>query len=143
MRIVTDSTPVEDPKDPSKDNVFALYALLATPEERDVLAGRYRAGGLGYGDAKKLLIEKIDERLRPEPCGLGWSPGARSAADRSSGKEPGGRSVEAERSAARLARNLRVSRRDVDCGCAERLQTMREASPDGGIGVGAAPGFPG
>jgi len=57
MRIVTDSTPVEAPKDPEKDNVFALYALLATAAELEALANRYRAGGLGYGDAKKLLIE--------------------------------------------------------------------------------------
>jgi tryptophanyl-tRNA synthetase len=60
MRIVTDSTPVEAPKDPSNDNVFALYALLATEAERESLAARYRAGGLGYGDAKKMLIEKIE-----------------------------------------------------------------------------------
>jgi tryptophanyl-tRNA synthetase len=60
MRIVTDSTPVAAPKDPEKDNVFALYRLFATPEETEALAARYRAGGLGYGDAKKLLIEKID-----------------------------------------------------------------------------------
>jgi tryptophanyl-tRNA synthetase len=65
MKIVTDSTPVDAPKDPDKDNVFALYALLATSEERDALAGRYRAGGTGYGDAKKLLIQKIDERFGP------------------------------------------------------------------------------
>ena len=61
MRVVTDSTPVADPKDPDKDNVFALYSLFASPEERDALARRYRAGGLGYGDAKKMLIAKIDE----------------------------------------------------------------------------------
>jgi tryptophanyl-tRNA synthetase len=61
MRVVTDSTPVADPKDPDKDNVFALYSLFASPEERDALAQRYRAGGLGYGDAKKMLIAKIDE----------------------------------------------------------------------------------
>src|SRR5262245_39303106 len=48
MKIVTDSTPVEAPKDPEKDNVFALYSLLATPKERDELAARYRAGGMGY-----------------------------------------------------------------------------------------------
>ena len=65
MKIVTDSTPVEAPKDPEKDNVFALYALLARPEERDELARRYRSGGTGYGEAKKLLIEKIDETFRP------------------------------------------------------------------------------
>ena len=61
MRVVTDSTPVADPKDPDRDNVFALYSLFASPEERDALARRYRAGGLGYGDAKKMLIAKIDE----------------------------------------------------------------------------------
>jgi tryptophanyl-tRNA synthetase len=65
MRIVTDSTPVESPKDPEKDSVFALYALLASPDERDALAARYRAGGLGYGDAKKMLIAKIDEMFSP------------------------------------------------------------------------------
>ncbi|HTO87339.1 MAG TPA: tryptophan--tRNA ligase [Thermoanaerobaculia bacterium] len=60
MGIVTDSTPVEAPKDPEKDNVFALYSLFATSAEKEALAARYRAGGLGYGDVKKLLIEKID-----------------------------------------------------------------------------------
>ncbi len=65
MKIVTDSTPVEAPKDPERDNVFALYALLATGSETEALAGRYRAGGLGYGDAKKLVIEKIDEKFGP------------------------------------------------------------------------------
>ncbi len=65
MGIVTDSTPVESPKDPEKDNVFALYSLFATPEKREALAARYRAGGLGYGDAKKMLIEEIDARFAP------------------------------------------------------------------------------
>jgi tryptophanyl-tRNA synthetase len=60
MRIVTDSTPVEAPKDPEKDNVFALYSLFASEEERSALAARYRAGGTGYGEAKKMLVEKID-----------------------------------------------------------------------------------
>jgi tryptophanyl-tRNA synthetase len=61
MKIVTDSTPVDAPKDPDKDNVFALYALMADAAETEALAARYRAGGFGYGDAKKLLIEKIDQ----------------------------------------------------------------------------------
>ncbi len=65
MKIVTDSTPVEAPKDPEKDNVFALYSLFATPSEAGALAARYRAGGFGYGDAKRLLIEKIDGRFGP------------------------------------------------------------------------------
>ncbi len=59
MGIITDSTPVEDPKTPEECTVFKLYKLLATPEETEELAERYKQGGLGYGDAKKLLLEKI------------------------------------------------------------------------------------
>jgi tryptophanyl-tRNA synthetase len=65
MRIVTDSTPLEEPKDPSSCSVFALYKLFATPEEAEDLAARYRAGGLGYGTAKKELLEKIRETFAP------------------------------------------------------------------------------
>jgi tryptophanyl-tRNA synthetase len=65
MSIVTDSTPVEAPKDPERCNVFALYRLFATPEEEAALAARYRAGGLGYGEVKKMLIEKIDRAFAP------------------------------------------------------------------------------
>jgi tryptophanyl-tRNA synthetase len=60
MAIKTDSTPVEAPKDPEKCNVFALYKLFATDEERDSLAARYRAGGMGYGEAKQMLLTKIE-----------------------------------------------------------------------------------
>jgi tryptophanyl-tRNA synthetase len=65
MGIVTDSTPVEAPKDPEKDTVFALYSLFATEEERSALAARYRAGGMGYGEAKQMLLAKIDELFGP------------------------------------------------------------------------------
>jgi tryptophanyl-tRNA synthetase len=65
MSIVTDSTPVEAPKDPERCSVFALYRLFATPEEEAALAARYRAGGLGYGEVKKMLIEKIDRAFAP------------------------------------------------------------------------------
>src|SRR5712692_7481964 len=65
MSIVTDSTPVESPKDPEKCNVFALYSLFATDDEKAALAARYRAGGMGYGEAKKMLLEKIDEHFAP------------------------------------------------------------------------------
>ena len=50
----------EDAKDPDKCNVYALYSLFATPEEKAALAQRYRAGGLGYGDAKKMLLEQMN-----------------------------------------------------------------------------------
>ena len=63
MKIVTDSTPVEDPKDPSTCNVFALFSLFATDQEEAELAERYRAGGLGYGHAKQALFEVMDRFL--------------------------------------------------------------------------------
>jgi tryptophanyl-tRNA synthetase len=57
MSIKTDSTPVEDPKDPSCCCVFDLFKLFASPEQAEQLASQYRAGGLGYGDAKQALFE--------------------------------------------------------------------------------------
>lgn len=58
--IVTDSSTVEAVKDPDKCNVFALYSLFATEEEKAALAARYRAGGMGWGEAKGQLLEKIE-----------------------------------------------------------------------------------
>jgi tryptophanyl-tRNA synthetase len=63
--IVTDSSTVEDPKDPDKCTVFALYSLFATDEEKPTLAARYRAGGMGYGEAKSALLAKIDGYFQP------------------------------------------------------------------------------
>ena len=60
-QIVTDSTPLAEPKDPDRCNVFALLKLFAAEDEADELAGKYRAGGFGYGDAKKRLAEMINE----------------------------------------------------------------------------------
>ena len=57
MSIKTDSTPVESTKDPENCSVFALYQLFATPEQQSTLAGRYRAGGMGYGEAKQAVFE--------------------------------------------------------------------------------------
>ncbi len=65
MSIVTDSTPVEASKDPANCNVFALYKLLAEPDEVAALKQRYEAGGMGYGDAKKLLAEAVERLLGP------------------------------------------------------------------------------
>lgn len=65
MGIVTDSTPLEDPKDPDTCNVFSLYQLFANEDEQKALAEQYRAGGMGYGDAKKQLLEKIQEYFAP------------------------------------------------------------------------------
>lgn len=65
MGIVTDSTPVEGPKNPDNDTVYKIYSYFATAEEKKNLADKYRAGGFGYGDAKKLLLEKIMEHFKP------------------------------------------------------------------------------
>lgn len=58
--IVTDSTPLEDPKNPDDDNVFALIKLFATADEQAEIAASYRAGGYGYGHAKKELTRLMD-----------------------------------------------------------------------------------
>ncbi len=65
MKIVTDSTPVEKPKDPSKCNVFALLKLVASPEELAEWDARYRNGGMGYGEAKKRLAELLIDYFQP------------------------------------------------------------------------------
>ena len=66
MKIQTDSTPLEDPKDPSKCHVFALYELLADEEETESLRTQYLAGGMGYGHAKQALYELILKRFAKE-----------------------------------------------------------------------------
>ncbi|MFA5820869.1 MAG: tryptophan--tRNA ligase [Candidatus Gracilibacteria bacterium] len=65
MGIVTDSTPLEKPKDTKTCNVFKLYELLATEKEIKSLAAKYKKGGFGYGDAKKLLLAKILSHFGP------------------------------------------------------------------------------
>ena len=62
-RIVTDSTPVEAPKNPDTDNLYQLFALFASDDEKDDMARRYRAGGLGYGEVKKRLAVLIADRF--------------------------------------------------------------------------------
>jgi tryptophanyl-tRNA synthetase len=65
MRIVTDSTPVEQPKDPEKCNVFALLKLVAVPDELKEWEQRYRMGGTGYSEAKNRLAELLIEYFAP------------------------------------------------------------------------------
>ncbi len=59
MGIQTDSTPMEEPKDPTNDNVFALYKLLASQEQIEDMSANYLAGNYGYGHAKQALYEEI------------------------------------------------------------------------------------
>jgi tryptophanyl-tRNA synthetase len=65
MGIVTDSKGVDEPKDPETSTIFQLYALFANPEERAALDHAFRKGGLGYGDAKKALYDKVLEHFAP------------------------------------------------------------------------------
>jgi tryptophanyl-tRNA synthetase len=65
MGIVTDSTPVEAPKDPSRSTITQLYSLFASKSELEEMQARFRKGGTGYGDFKKQLFEKIWEYFSP------------------------------------------------------------------------------
>jgi len=63
MGIQTDSTPMEDPKDPQTDNVFALYKILATQKQIKEMTANYLAGNYGYGHAKQALYEVIVQKF--------------------------------------------------------------------------------
>lgn len=63
MSIVTDATPLEDPKNPDTCNVFALYSLLANEEQLVTMRSNYLGGNYGYGHAKTALFELIMERF--------------------------------------------------------------------------------
>lgn len=66
MSIVTDSTPMEAPKNPEKDNVFAIYRLVATAEQTETLRQKYLAGNFGYGHAKQELFELLISKYAKE-----------------------------------------------------------------------------
>ena len=66
MSIDTDSTPLEEPKNPDTCNVFALYKLLGSPEQVSEMRGNYENGGYGYGHAKQALYELIIEKFAAE-----------------------------------------------------------------------------
>lgn len=65
MRIVTDSTPLEAPKNPERCNLFALYRLVVSEAEAAEMAARYRAGGLGYGTVKQVLATRLEAYFAP------------------------------------------------------------------------------
>ncbi|MDR0447273.1 MAG: tryptophan--tRNA ligase [Treponema sp.] len=65
MRMVTNSQAVEEPKDPDTSQIFLLYKLFASGEEQEALAARYRAGGMGWGEAKEELFRVVNRQLTP------------------------------------------------------------------------------
>lgn len=64
--IETDSTPLEDPKNPDTCHAFAIYSLIANDTEKADMREKYLAGGFGYGHAKKAILELILERFSEE-----------------------------------------------------------------------------
>jgi tryptophanyl-tRNA synthetase len=66
MGIETDSTPLEDPKNPDTCNAFAIYKLLASESEIETMKTNYLGGNYGYGHAKQALFELIVEKFKNE-----------------------------------------------------------------------------
>lgn len=66
LSIITDSTPLEAPKNPDTCNVFAIYKLLATPEQVSAMRKNYIGGNYGYGHAKQALYELVIEKYKQE-----------------------------------------------------------------------------
>jgi len=66
MSIVTDSTPLEEPKNPNTCTVFTIYKLIATKEQTENLKKQYEGGNFGYGHAKQELFELILEKFSKE-----------------------------------------------------------------------------
>lgn len=64
MNIVTDATPLEAPKNPDTCNVFAIYKLLASPEQISEMRANYEGGNYGYGHAKQALFELICDTFK-------------------------------------------------------------------------------
>lgn len=65
MRIVTDSRPMDEPKEPEGDHLFELYQLFASEDQVAEMAAKYRAGGFGYGEVKKAVAEASEIYFRP------------------------------------------------------------------------------
>jgi tryptophanyl-tRNA synthetase len=66
MSIQTDSTPMEEPKNPDTCNVYKIFSLLASAEQTQALRANYLAGNYGYGHAKTTLFELLLENFKEE-----------------------------------------------------------------------------
>ena len=89
MSIVTDSTPVESPKDPAGSSIVALYRLVAGEVDVAKMEADFRAGGTGYGDFKKRLFEALWEffrQMRQRRAELAADPGTVDAIVKSAGE---------------------------------------------------------
>lgn len=66
MKIKTDSTPLEEPKNPDTCNLFALYKIIATSEQTEAMRQKYLAGNYGYGHAKQEFYELLLQKFAKE-----------------------------------------------------------------------------
>lgn len=66
MKIATDSTPLEEPKNPDTCNLFALYKLIANDEQIETMRTNYENGGYGYGHAKQAFFELLIDKFAKE-----------------------------------------------------------------------------
>ena len=65
MSIETDSTPIDEPKDPEEDTVFQLHKLVTPEDELAEIRDGYENGGLGYGESKKRLLKHMKSFIKP------------------------------------------------------------------------------
>lgn len=70
--IKTDSTPMEEPKNPDSDNVFAIYKLLGSSDQNELMRKKYLAGNFGYGHAKQELFELIVQKFSKERAAFNY-----------------------------------------------------------------------
>ena len=71
MKIQTDSTSLEDPKDWSTCNLFAIYKLIANEDQVEEMKANYEKGGYGYGHAKQALYDLLIDKYATERYGYG------------------------------------------------------------------------
>ena len=75
MRIVTDSRPMDQPKEPAGDVLYDLFSLVAPEADREAMAALYRRGGFGYGEIKKALADAAEKFwAEPRPAAPSWPP---------------------------------------------------------------------
>ena len=78
-QLVTDATPLEDPKDPDSAVVYKLYKLVASESDAQEMAAALRAGGYGWGHAKKALVEALVDGFASERIDVALAQGAERA----------------------------------------------------------------
>ena len=66
MKIKTESIPVDEAKNPKNCNVFKIFSLIAEKKDVDIMRKRYLSGNIGFGEAKKVLLNEIKTKFKIE-----------------------------------------------------------------------------